>query len=44
MKVTQYLLSGIFIFVGLTCYMLFLADRDSKMMDYYESTTIQGSK
>ena len=41
MKFTQYLLSGIFIFMGMTCYLLFLAERDSKMMNYYDST-IQG--
>jgi len=38
MRFTQYLLSGIFIFVGMTCYLLFLAERDSKMMNYYDST------
>jgi len=38
MKVTQYLLGGIFIVVALTCYLLFLAERDSKMMNYYDST------
>jgi hypothetical protein len=38
MKVTQYLLSGIFTIVALTCYLLFLAERDSKMMNYYDST------
>jgi len=38
MKVTQYLLGGIFIVVALTCYLLFLAERDTKMMNYYDST------
>ena len=38
MRVTQYLLSGILVVVGLTCYLLFLAERDSKMMNYYDST------
>ncbi|AIX22825.1 hypothetical protein Syn7803C98_57 [Synechococcus phage S-MbCM6] len=41
MRVTQYLLSGICVIMGLTCYLLFLAERDSKMMNYYDST-IQG--
>ncbi|AFD02675.1 hypothetical protein Syn7803C97_57 [Synechococcus phage S-MbCM6] len=41
MRVTQYLLSGIFVIMGMTCYLLFLAERDSKMMNYYDST-IQG--
>tara|TARA_Y100000385_G_scaffold3722_1_gene4040 strand:- start:1064 stop:1201 length:138 start_codon:yes stop_codon:yes gene_type:complete len=38
MRITQYLLSGIIAFVALTCYLLFLAERDSKMMNYYDST------
>jgi len=38
MKFTQYLLSGICITVALTCYLMFLAQRDSKMMNYYDST------
>ena len=38
MRITQYLLSGIIGFVALTCYLLFLADRDTKMMNYYDST------
>ena len=38
MRITQYLLSGIFAIVALTCYLLFLAERDSKMMNYYDST------
>jgi hypothetical protein len=41
MRITQYLLSGIFVFVALTCYLLFLADRDTKMMNYYDSTLQQ---
>ena len=41
MRIAQYFLSGIFIFMGLTCYLLVLADRDTKMMNYYDST-IQG--
>ena len=42
MRVTQYLLSGICVIMGITCYLLFLAERDSKMMNYYDST-IQGT-
>ena len=38
MRITQYLLSGICVFMGMTCYLLFLAERDSKMMNYYDST------
>jgi hypothetical protein len=38
MRITQYILSGIFAIVALTCYLLFLAERDSKMMNYYDST------
>jgi hypothetical protein len=38
MKVIQYVLSGICITFALTCYLLFLAQRDSKMMNYYDST------
>ena len=41
MRVTQYLLSGICVIMGMTCYLLFLAERDTKMMNYYDST-IQG--
>ncbi|AOO16195.1 hypothetical protein RW040709_068 [Cyanophage S-RIM12_RW_04_0709] len=44
MRITQYLLSGIFVVVGITCYLLFLAERDTKMMNYYDSTTIQGAR
>jgi hypothetical protein len=42
MRVTQYLLSGICVIMGMTCYLLFLAERDTKMMNYYDST-IQGT-
>jgi len=38
MKITQFLLSGIIAFVTITCYLLFLAQRDTKMMNYYDST------
>jgi len=38
MRGTQFLLSGIIAFVTITCYLLFLAERDSKMMNYYDST------
>jgi hypothetical protein len=38
MRITQYLLSGIFVVVGLTSYLLFLSHRDTKMMNYYDST------
>jgi len=31
MKFTQYFLSGIFITVGLTCYLLAIAERDTKI-------------
>ena len=41
MRITQYLLSGIFAIVAITCYLLFLAQRDTKMMNYYESTIEQ---
>jgi hypothetical protein len=41
MRITQYLLGGIFTIVTLTCYLLFLAERDSKMMNYYDSTIQQ---
>ena len=44
MRVTQYLLSGIFVVVGLTCYLLFLAERDSKMMNYYDATIEQRAR
>ena len=43
MRITQYLLGGIFAVVGITCYLIFLAERDTKMMNYYDST-IQQSK
>ena len=38
MKFTQYFLSSIFIVVALTGYLLFLSQRDTKMMNYYDST------
>jgi hypothetical protein len=41
MKITQYLLGGIFAIVAITCYLLFLAQRDTQMMNYYESTIEQ---
>jgi len=41
MRITQYLLSGMFAIVAITCYLLFLADRDTKMMNYYDSTIQQ---
>jgi hypothetical protein len=41
MRITQYLLSGIFAFVAITCYLLFLAQRDTQMMNYYDSTIQQ---
>ncbi|AOO15342.1 hypothetical protein W1080910_069 [Cyanophage S-RIM12 isolate W1_08_0910] len=44
MRITQYLLSGIIAFVTITCYLIFLAERDTKMMNYYDSTTIQGAR
>ena len=41
MNFTQYFLGMIFVFIGLTCYMLFLSERDTKMMKYYDSTIQQ---
>jgi hypothetical protein len=38
MKITQYALAGICITFTLVSYLMFLAHRDSKMMNYYEST------
>ena len=38
MRVTQYLLSGICAVAVITCYLLFLAHRDTQMMNYYDST------
>ena len=38
-KVTQYGLTGILICLALGSYLTFLADRDAKMMDYYDKTT-----
>jgi len=37
MKFTQYLLSGIIVVMSLTCYLLFLSQRDTQMMNYYDS-------
>ena len=37
-KVTQFGLSGIIFVFALGSYLNFLAERDSKMMNYYEST------
>ncbi len=44
MRGTQFLLSGIIAFVTITCYLLFLAQRDSQMMNYYYSTIEQTTK
>jgi hypothetical protein len=38
MKIAQYLLGGILVFMTMTCYLLFLAERDTKMMNYFDST------
>jgi len=38
-KVTRYGLTGILICLALGSYLKFLADRDAKMMDYYDKTT-----
>jgi hypothetical protein len=38
MKLTQYFLSGVCITFVLMSYLMFLAHRDSQMMDYYDST------
>ena len=38
MKVTQYALMGICITFTLVSYLMFLAHRDTKMMNYYDST------
>jgi len=43
MRVTQYLLGGIIGFVAITCYLLFLAHRDTQMMNYFDSTIQQQS-
>lgn len=44
MRVAQLFVSGICVTVGLTCYLLFLAQRDGQMMNYYESNTQQQVK
>ena len=41
MKVIQYVLSGICITFALSVYLVFLAQRDSKLFQNYESTTIE---
>ena len=38
MRFTQYLLSGICITFVIMSYLMFLAHRDSQMMNYYDST------
>ena len=38
MRITQYLLSGICVMFAIVGYLNFLADRDTKMMNYYDST------
>ena len=38
MKVTQYLLTFILTFGVIAGYLMFLSHRDSKMMNYYDST------
>ena len=38
MKLSQYFLSGVCIIFVLMSYLMFLAHRDSQMMDYYDST------
>ena len=38
-KITRYGLTGILICLALVSYLKFLADRDAKMMDYYDKTT-----
>lgn len=37
-KITQYGLSGICVMIAIVGYLNFLAERDTKMMDYYDST------
>ena len=37
-KITQYGLSGICVMIALVGYLNFLAERDTKMMNYYDST------
>jgi hypothetical protein len=43
MKFTQYFLSGICTVVALTCYLLFLAERDSKLFKNYNSYDSSGT-
>ena len=40
-KITQYGLSGICVMIALVGYLNFLAERDTKMMNYYDSTIQQ---
>jgi hypothetical protein len=42
-RITQYGLSGIIVVFAIGSYLNFLAERDTKMMNYYDST-IQGTK
>ncbi len=37
-KITQYGLTGICVMIALVGYLNFLAERDTKMMNYYDST------
>ena len=37
-KITQYGLSGICVMIAIVGYLNFLAERDTKMMNYYDST------
>ena len=41
MRCTQYFLSGICITFVIISYLMFLAHRDNKMMNYYDSTIQQ---
>jgi len=41
MKVIQYGLSGIIVCLAVGFYLNFLAERDTKMMNYYDSTIQQ---
>ena len=40
-KITQYGLSGICVMIAIVGYLNFLAERDTKMMNYYDSTIQQ---
>ena len=37
-KITQYGLTGICVMIALVGYLNFLSERDTKMMNYYDST------